>query len=253
MNVLIIEDEIPAAEKIERYLLKYDSGIRILGKLQSVEESIQWLQNNQETVDLIFSDIQLTDGLSFEIFQKYPVNIPVIFATAYDEYALDAFKLNSIDYLLKPVTFMDLSNAINKLKTVKEEFGDTSEKVKKAAIDAETKKYKTRFMVKLGEHIHSIPTGDISIFFAEGRTAYLVTNAGKKFIVDFKLEDLENLLNPESFFRVNRSVIVGINAIQDVLVYSNSRLKITPKSAFDQEIIVSRERVASFKDWFGGM
>ena len=204
-------------------------------------------------MDLIFSDIQLTDGLSFEIFQKYPVNFPVIFATAYDEYALDAFKLNSIDYLLKPVTFMDLSNAINKLKTVKEEFGDTSEKVKKAAIDAETKKYKTRFMVKLGEHIHSIPTGDISIFFAEGRTAYLVTNAGKKFIVDFKLEDLENLLNPESFFRVNRSVIVGINAIQDVLVYSNSRLKITPKTAFDQEIIVSRERVASFKDWFGGM
>lgn len=252
MNVLIIEDEIPAAEKIERYLLKYDSNIKILGKLQSVEESVAWLQENEEQLDLIFSDIQLTDGLSFEIFQKHPVNIPVIFATAYDEYALDAFKLNSIDYLLKPVTFMDLSNAINKLKTVKEEFGDTSEKVKKAAIDAETRKYKARFMVKLGEHIHSIQTEDASLFFAEGRTAYLVTNAGKKFIVDFKLEDLESLLNPETFFRVNRSFILNIHAIKDVLVYSNSRLKITPKIEFDQEIIVSRERVGAFKDWFGG-
>lgn len=252
MNVLIIEDEIPAAEKIERYLLKYDSNIKILGKLQSVEEAVAWLQENDQSLDLIFSDIQLTDGLSFEIFQKYPVNIPVIFATAYDEYALDAFKLNSIDYLLKPVTFMDLSNAINKLKTVKEEFGDTSEKVKKVVQDAETRKYKARFMVKLGEHIHSIQTEDASIFFAEGRTAYLVTNAGKKFIVDFKLEDLENLLNPETFFRVNRTFILNIHAIKDVLVYSNSRLKITPKVEFDQEIIVSRERVAAFKDWFGG-
>ncbi|MDW3196844.1 MAG: LytTR family DNA-binding domain-containing protein [Cytophagales bacterium] len=252
MNVLIIEDEIPAAEKIERYLLKYDSNIKILGKLQSVEESVAWLQENDQSLDLIFSDIQLTDGLSFEIFQKHPVNIPVIFATAYDEYALDAFKLNSIDYLLKPVTFMDLSNAINKLKTVKEEFGDTSEKVKKVVQDAETRKYKARFMVKLGEHIHSIQTEDASIFFAEGRTAYLVTNASKKFIVDFKLEDLENLLNPETFFRVNRTFILNIHAIKDVLVYSNSRLKITPKIEFDQEIIVSRERVAAFKDWFGG-
>lgn len=252
MNVLIIEDEIPAAEKIERYLLKYDSNIKILGKLQSVEESVVWLQENDQPLDLIFSDIQLTDGLSFEIFQKHPVNIPVIFATAYDEYALDAFKLNSIDYLLKPVTFMDLSNAINKLKTVKEEFGDTSEKVKKVVQDAETRKYKARFMVKLGEHIHSIQTEDTSIFYAEGRTAYLVTNAGKKFIVDFKLEDLENLLNPETFLRVNRTFILNIHAIKDVLVYSNSRLKITPKIDFDQEIIVSRERVAAFKDWFGG-
>ncbi len=154
--------------------------------------------------------------------------------------------------MLKPVTFMDLSNAINKLKTVKEEFGDTSEKVKKVVQDAETRKYKARFMVKLGEHIHSIQTEDASIFFAEGRTAYLVTNVGKKFIVDFKLEDLENLLNPETFFRVNRTFILNIHAIKDVLVYSNSRLKITPKVEFDQEIIVSRERVAAFKDWFGG-
>ena len=252
MNVLIIEDELPAAEKIERYLLKYDSNIRILAKLQSVEEAVDWLQENDQSLDLIFSDIQLTDGLSFEIFQKHPVNIPVIFATAYDEYALDAFKLNSIDYLLKPVTFMDLSNAINKLKAVKEGFGDTSEKVKKVVQDAETRKYKARFMVKLGEHIHSIQTEDASIFYAEGRTAYLVTNTGKKFIVDFKLEDLENVLNPESFFRVNRTFILNIHAIKDVLVYSNSRLKITPKIDFDQEIIVSRERVAAFKDWFGG-
>lgn len=252
MKVLIIEDETPAAEKLERYLSKYDQKIEVLARLQSVEESVEWLGKHQSELDLILSDIQLTDGLSFEIFQKVNVKTPVIFATAYDEYAIDAFKLNSIDYILKPVTFMDLSNALNKFSSMKEGFGNTSDKVQQMASDAEQKKYKSRFMVKLGEHIHSIKTQDISIFYAEGRIAYLVTSENRKFIVDFKLEELEELLNPENYFRVSRSFIVNINAVKDVLVYSNSRLKITLSIDFDKEIIVSREKVNQFKEWFGG-
>ncbi|MEM9327290.1 MAG: LytTR family DNA-binding domain-containing protein [Bacteroidota bacterium] len=252
MKVLIIEDELPAAEKIERYLKKYDATIDILNITGSVQSSVDWLTEHKDSVDLIISDIQLTDGLSFGIFQQVPLNVPVVFTTAYDEYAIDAFKLNSIDYLLKPVTFLDLSNALNKLKTVKKGYGSTSDSVKKISQTADKRQYKNRFMVKLGEHIHSIIAEEIALFFADGRTAYLVTKENRKFVVDYKMEDLEGLLDPEVFFRPNRTFIMHINAIKDVLVYSNSRLKITPHLAFDKEIIVSRERVSLFKEWFGG-
>ncbi len=251
MNVLIIEDETPAAEKIARYLQKYDSGIRILATLQSVEDSVSWLQSNTQPLDLILSDIQLTDGLSFEIFQKVDVSTPVIFTTAYDEYALDAFKMNSVGYLLKPVTFLDLSNAIRKIDSLKAGL-NTSNVVSKVAEDVQTKSYKKRFLVKVGEHINSVKSSDISLFFADGRTVYLVNTDGKKFIVDFKMENLEELLNPKEFFRANRSFILNINGIRDVLVYSNSRLKITLHLPFEKDIIVSRERVGEFKNWFDG-
>ncbi len=252
MKVLIIEDELPAAEKIERYIKKYDDSFEILNILGSVEASVSWLQEHKDRVDLIISDIQLTDGLSFGIFQQVQVNIPVIFTTAYDEYAIDAFKLNSIDYLLKPVTFLDLSNALNKLKELKRSFKTTSDTVNKITEDINKRKFKNRFMVKLGEHIHSVVVGDIALFYADGRTAYLVTKENRKFVVDYKLEQLEELLNPAEFFRPNRTFIIHIDAIKDVLVYSNSRLKVTPSIAFDKEIIVSRERVSQFKEWFGG-
>ena len=252
MKVLIIEDELPAAEKIERYLKKYDGSIEILQMTASVESSVAWLKEHLDELDLIISDIQLTDGLSFGIFQQVKINVPVIFTTAYDEYAIDAFKLNSIDYLLKPVTFLDLSSALNKLKEVKKGYVDTSESVAKISDNLDKRQYKSRFMVKLGEHIHSIVSDDIALFFADGRTAYLVTRENRKFVVDYKLEELEDLLNPSEFFRPNRTFIIHINAIKDVLVYSNSRLKVTPNVDFDKEIIVSRERVGHFKEWFGG-
>jgi two-component system LytT family response regulator len=249
MNIVLIEDEHLAAEKLERYLLKYNSEIKVLTILSSISDAVNWFQNNAN-YDVVFMDIQLTDGLSFEIFSQIKINKPVIFTTAFDEYAVDAFKVNSIDYVLKPITFTDISKAMNKLKLMQNIF--SSETVSNVLEMVHRKKEKDRFLVRLGNHIYSIKTAEISLFYAEGRTVYLVTNENKKFIIDFKLEDLNNVLKSTSFFRVNRSFIVNINAIKDVIVYSNSRLKITSKATIEKEIIVSREKVNIFKTWLEG-
>lgn len=250
MNIVIIEDEQLASEKLERYLLKYSSEINIISFLTSISDAVTWFQNNTN-YDVVFMDIQLTDGLSFEIFNQVKINKPVIFATAFDEYAVDAFKVNSIDYVLKPITFTDISKAMSKLKSMQSLFNVND--VKKVVEVIHQKKEKDRFLVRLGNHIHSIKTEEIALFYAEGRTVYLVTKENKKFIIDFKLEDVNNLLNAKLFFRVNRSFIININAIKDVIVFSNSRLKITPKVTTDKEIIVSREKVSAFKTWLEGV
>jgi DNA-binding LytR/AlgR family response regulator len=255
MKVILIEDEVPAAEKLERYLLKYDPSTEIAARLNSVKDAVHWLQQNQDSIDLIFMDIQLIDGLSFQIFQQVPVRKPVIFITAFNEFALDAFKVNSIDYLLKPITFTDLSASLKKLESLREQLHWNDQKthqLKSAFDQPKTKEYKTRFMVKLGDHIRSITADQISLFYAEGRDVWLITAANRKFIVDYTLETLEELLDPSRFYRVNRSFIVNIQGIKDVMVYSNSRLKITPVIEFDKEIIVSREKVNDFKEWFDG-
>ncbi len=253
MKVLIVEDELPAAEKLERYLLKYDPSSKVIATVDSVAKSVEWLSANQDAIDLIFMDIQLLDGLSFQIFQKVNVRKPVIFTTAFNEFALDAFKVNSIDYLLKPITFTDLSASLKKLENLREQLQpEQSERIQQAFSSLKTKEYKNRFMVKLGEHIRSITTDQIALFYADGRDVYLVTNQPRKFIVDYTLESLENILDPKIFFRLNRTFILNINSIKDVLVYSNSRLKITLVQEFDKEIIVSREKVGEFKDWFDG-
>ena len=255
LNVLIVEDETPAVEKLERYLQKYSAEIKVKGVCDSIESTVAWLQANQSSIDLIFMDIQLKDGVSFGIFQKITVQKPVIFITAYNEYALEAFKVNSIAYLLKPVTFVDLSDSLQKLENLREQLviSDTKlEKIKSLAIDTTTKSFKTRFMVKVGEHIRSITTDQVVLFYADGRDVYLVTQQLRKFIIDFTLESLEEVLTPNSFFRVNRTYILNIHFIQDVVMYSNSRLKIATQPAWDKEIIVSREKVNEFKDWFDG-
>lgn len=254
LKVLIIEDETPAAEKLERYLQKYSAGIKILDKLTSVEEATTWLRAHQEDVDVIFMDIQLKDGQSFQIFRNVKIIKPVIFITAYDEYALDAFKVNGVDYLLKPVTFTDLSSSLQKLESLGEQLRWNDAKAEKvvAVFDQPAKAFKNRFMVKLGDHIKSITSDQISIFFADGRDVYLITNQLRKFIIDYTLESLEEIVDPKVFFRTNRSYIVNIAAIQDVVVYSNSRLKITTNIKWDDEIIVSREKVNEFKAWFDG-
>lgn len=256
MKILIIEDEQPAAEKLERYLNRYDESIEVLEKLESVERSVAWLKENQSDVDLIFMDIQLTDGLSFEILDDIEINKPVIFTTAFDQYAIDAFKVNSIAYLLKPITFDDLSESLNKLESFKTNLGNETADGKKLKniLDQlkDPKSYKSRFMVKLGEHIRSITTDNIAAFYAEGRNVFLITDQDGKFIIDYKMEELEDLLDPDLYFRVNRTFIVNINSIKDVLVYSNSRLKLTVSDRIDKEIIVSREKVSEFKKWFDG-
>lgn len=250
MNIVIVEDEHLAAEKLERYLLKFDAGIKIKTVLSSIKDAVQWFNSDQD-FDMVFMDIQLTDGLSFEIFHQTKINSPVIFTTAFDEYAIDAFKVNSVDYILKPITFTDISKAMNKFKSLKSLYSSETviEKVEKIISH---KKVKDRFLVKLGNHIHSIKTEEIALFFAEGRTVYLVTKEKKKYILDYKLEDLCSVLDTTSFFRVNRTFIVNIQAINDVIVYSNSRLKISTDFKSDKDIIVSREKVNAFKTWFEG-
>lgn len=255
LQVLIVEDETPAAEKLERYLSRYSENIVVRGKAQSVEEAVNWLEANQSTVDLIFMDVQLQDGMSFEIFKEVKVNKPVIFVTAYNEYALDAFKVNGIDYLLKPITFTDLSNSLKKVESLGNQlrWGDERNEAVLQTLSTPERTYKNRFMVKLGDHIKSITTDQISLFFADGRDVYLITNQLRKFIINYNLENLEEILDPKIFKRINRSYILNISAIQDVVVYSNSRLKISLHIKWEPEIIVSREKVGDFKEWFDGL
>ncbi len=256
LNVLIVEDETPASEKLERYLMRYSEAIEIKGKVESVEDAVNWLSDKQSSIDLIFMDIQLKDGISFDIFKEVAVKKPVIFITAYNEFALEAFKRNGIDYLLKPITFTDLSNSLKKVEALGTQLRwseDQNETIIKNFDSAQQQSYKNRFMVKLGDHIKSITADQISIFFADGRDVYLITTQLRKFIIDYTLESLNEILDPTIFYRVNRSYIVNISAIQDVIVYSNSRLKITPHIKWEPEIIVSREKVSEFKEWFDGV
>ena len=252
MKVAILEDEPLAAEKLKRYLTKCDASIEILTVLDSLEMAIPWIQQNNAMVDLYFMDVQLTDGLSFELFGTVPVRKPVIFTTAFDEFAIDAFKVNSIDYLLKPITFTDLSKSLKKLKSLQQQFSNTSEMapvMEKLA----SKVYKDRFLVRVGNHLRSVLTQDILAFYAEGRDVCLITSEGKEYPVEYTIESLKELLDPKKFFRVNRSFMVALEAITDVVVYSNRRLKLSLKKDIDKEIVVSREKVADFKLWFEGV
>jgi len=258
MKVLIIEDEKPAAEKLELLLKKYDSQIEILDQITTVAKSVEYLKINQEQIDLIFLDIQLTDGLSFDIFKSVKVEKPIIFTTAFNEYAIDAFKLNSIDYLLKPLSYKSLVAAMEKIKSLQNNLPQDKSQ-SNISIDQITKllsgtasNFKIRYLVKLGEHIKSISTDDICFFYAEGRTVFIITNENRKFIVDNTLEELAAQLNPEKFFRANRSFIINFDHISDVIVYSTSRLRVKFPHEFEKEIIISREKVSDFKSWYGG-
>jgi DNA-binding LytR/AlgR family response regulator len=254
MRVIIIEDEKPAVEKLVQMLNRYDPDIEILARLATVKQSVAWLKEFMDHVDLIFMDIKLNDGMSFDIFKQIEVTVPIIFITAYNEYAIQAFKVNSIDYLLKPLNFEDLLSSLEKIETLRKTLSFTKDNIQYKELSQVLKQlnrsYKTRFMVKIGEHIRSVKSESIMLFYAEGRTVFIITNKLKKYIIDFKLESLESSLDPDMFFRPNRSFILNINAIEDVLVYSNSRLKVLLNFDFDKEIIVSREKVGALKEWF---
>ncbi len=249
MKVVIIEDEIPAIDKLKKCLLEVDASVEVVACLYSIGEAVEWFNTNENSFDIAFMDVQLTDGQSFEIFNHVEIAKPIIFITAYDEYALEAFKVNSIAYVLKPITTSEIAKALNKLQSFKTQL--TSD-ILKLATAGLRKRYKERFLVKLGNHIHSVPVNQIDCFYAEGRTVFLLTSEGKKFIIDSKLEDLENSIDEKLFFRVNRSFIIRFLAIKDVVVYSERRLKIKINQNIDEDIIVSRGRVTAFKKWFEG-
>lgn len=249
MKIIIIEDEKPAARLLQRKIEKLHLSIETL--LHSVEESLFWFQNNPHP-DLIFLDIQLSDGLSFEIFEKINIKSAVIFTTAFDEYALRAFKLNSIDYLLKPIDEVELETAILKYKSRSESFPNLSldfDLIKKMLVNPTEKIYKQRFTIKIGDHLKMIPIENVECFFSENKGTYLHTIDNRDYLLDVTLEQLESELNPKVFFRVSRKFIIPIKTIKDILIYSNSRLKIVLPTYNSDEIIVSRERVSDFKEW----
>lgn len=250
MTTIIIEDELLAAERLELLLRRYDASIRVLKVMDSVEESVLWLKKNAAP-DFILLDIHLSDGYGFDIFKQINITAPVIFTTAYDQYALDAFKVMSIDYLLKPVTAELLAQSLQKLKTLKQ-LPDTPVDYQQLVqyMAQPNAAYKNRFLGKVGQKLFFIDSRDIAYFLADNKIVYLYSVDGSRYIVEHKLETLEQLLEPKEFFRINRSIIVNASAIDQVKPYLNSRLKLLLKSGIQQEdIIVSRERVSDFKLW----
>lgn len=249
MNVIIIEDEKPAARRLSRLLAELD--VEVSTMLHSVEESINWFQNNPHP-DLIFLDIQLSDGLSFEIFEEIEVRSAIIFTTAYDEYALQAFKLNSIDYLLKPIDDEDLEVAVKKYKSLKpapQKLALDFEDIKKLLVNPLEREYKKRFTVRVGQHLKIINADEVECFYSENKGTYAATSEGRNYLLDTTLEHLETELEPKIFFRVSRKFYININHIKDIISYTNSRLQIKLNNFSEQEIIVSRERVRDFKLW----
>ena len=249
MTTIIIEDEKPAARMLQRKLEKLNIPVQVM--LHSVREAIEWFQQNPHP-DLIFLDIQLSDGLSFEIFEKVSIQSPIIFTTAYDEYALRAFKLNSIDYLLKPIDEDDLEVAVEKYrKTISPKPAIDMQMIRQLFTSSQAPEYKKRFSVKVGDHIKIIPIEEVELFYSEFKGTFIHTFEGRTFLLDTTLESLEKELNPTQFFRISRKYIIGHTALKDIVVYSNSRLKLTLKSYNKEEVIVSRERVGVFKEWLG--
>jgi len=248
MNILIVENEIPAAEKIVRLLKKVDKSVMVACIVETVEGAINYLQENSPP-DLILMDIQLDDGLCFEIFDTINVDIPVIFTTAYDTYTLKAFKVNSIDYLLKPVDEDSLKKALSKYKKL---YADKSpfKTDFRQLLNEFRNQFKSRFLIKIGDKFRSVPVKEISHFHISEKYVFLKDLQGKDFGIDYSLEQLQGILDPRKFFRINRDCIVNIDAIKLMHSYSSSRLQLTLVNEEKNELfVISRDKVAAFKKW----
>ena len=248
MNVLIIEDESFAADKLELMLKEVDPSINILAKLGSIKESVKWFF--QHTADLIFLDIQLSDGISFSIFEQVAINTPVIFTTAFDQYAIKAFQVNSISYLLKPIRKNDLADSLKKYQTLKSAFSIDFEMLL-ANIQGRDPDYKKRFLIQIGEKIRKIEVSEIAYFYVLDKNVYLRTFQGSNYPVEFTLDKLETMLNPSIFFRINRKYMVNMESIANMVAYSRARVKLElkPKADDEYDTIVSIDRSSDFKKW----
>jgi DNA-binding LytR/AlgR family response regulator len=250
MTILIIEDEPLAAQRLEKLVQELVPEATIAAQLDSIARAVAWL--NQHTPDLILMDIQLADGISFSIFEQCTVQSPVIFTTAYDAYALKAFKVNSIDYILKPVDRDELGAALAKFQSTRQHRpADTRLLLDNIgqAMQMLTKRYKTRFVVKVGEHLKTIETEGILYFYSQEKTTFAHTRDARSHILDHTLDQLEQVVDPARFFRVNRKYLVSAGSINDIISYTNSRLRLDLKGSQDREIIVARERVQDFRTW----
>jgi DNA-binding LytR/AlgR family response regulator len=250
MNILIVEDEPEAASRLSKILKDLRPDIKIVASIDSVKSAAKWLGENPSP-ELIFMDIQLADGLSFEIFEKVEIRVPVIFTTAYNEYALKAFKVNSIDYILKPLDKDDVAAAFKKYENLTGHSQSPNKMIESigAAMQMLTKKYKERFVIKVGEHLRSVEVSDVLYFYSLEKTTFAVTSDGRKHVLDFTLDQLAELVDPKKFFRINRKYVVSVSSIKDMISHTNSRLKLLLRSSDDDDVIVARERVQEFKDW----
>ncbi|NRB48668.1 MAG: response regulator transcription factor [Saprospiraceae bacterium] len=252
MKVLIVEDELPAAKQLTKLIHAFRPQTLILETLDSVEAAVDWFSNHPMP-ELVFMDIQLADGLSFDIFSAVKITAPVIFTTAFDQYTLKAFKVNSVDYLLKPIEPEELQAAIVKFE---ERFmappSFDSPLLQQLLQSFQQPVFKSRFLIKLGLQLSFIETTEIRYFFSSDSLVYLKTQHNKKHLIDQPLDQLQHELDPKQFFRINRKAILCINAIDKIHTYFNSRLKVTVRPAADFDLIVSRDRVASFKNWLNG-
>ncbi|TVR41155.1 MAG: DNA-binding response regulator [Bacteroidia bacterium] len=249
MNILIIEDEAPAARQLNRLIQQLRPEAIIHEPLDSIRSVVDWLKKNPAP-DLILCDIQLSDGLSFTIFDQTEVKSPVIFTTAYDQFAIRAFKLNSIDYLLKPVEPEDLKKALDKYE--RQQQIQFTPQVLKKLFKSTRKIYKSRFIVQKAESLKSIDTREIAFFRSRHKMTFLYTFQGHTYTIDYTLNELEQILDPGTFFRLNRQYICSIDAAEDVQFFSNSRLKVKLVQSNDEDILVSRNNVQSFKEWMDG-
>lgn len=250
MRILIVEDEIPAQKRLTRLISEVIPESEVVGTCASIATAVDWFRSNPMP-ELIFMDIQLADGRSFEIFDEVAVQAPVIFITAFDQFAIDAFKVNSVDYILKPITKEALEQAWQKIDAMRKALALPNYRDALGALEGGGKLYKKRFVIRFGEHIRTINTEEVAFFHTEQKVNFLTTLEGRRFPVDFNLDQLEGLLDPEKFFRINRQYIIGIHAIADMRAYTKGRVSITMQPAAPQETIVSVERSAAFKQWLG--
>lgn len=258
MKILIVEDEELAVKKLQKTLAAVDASVEITGVTESIKGTVEWLQKNQAP-DLILMDIELCDGQSFEIFNLTEVKSPVIFTTSYDEYALKAFKVNSVDYLLKPIQKEELQAALNKFKQVRSSYESSDAKadinidslVKELQQKLQPKEYRKRFLVKHAQKLVSIEVDDIAYFYSDGRLNFFKSTDNKKFVVDYTMDELEDMLDPEKYFRISRSFYVSIDSVDQIHDYFGNRLILYLKPTVDKEALVSREKVTEFKKWMG--
>lgn len=250
MRILIIEDEEPAAKRLHKMLKEIEPDIHVLDQIVSVSSAIKWFKTN-ESPDLVISDIQLSDGLSFEIFKSFDLTCPIIFTTAYDQYAIEAFKVNSIDYLLKPIKKEELEKAVLKYKKLAKASPVIDINKLIQSINPAGTEYKKRFVVRYGEHIKTIDIEEVVYFYTEDKVTFLCTKDSRRFVIDYNLDSLDSTLDPKSFFRINRQYIISIHSIAEMFAYTKSRVLIKLNPPAKHETIVSTERSADFKHWLG--
>ncbi len=252
LDILIFEDEQLSAERLEQLLARLDQNLEVVEVLSSVKQGVAWFKSNPNP-DLILMDIHLTDGSCFELFNQVVIDVPVIFTTAYDEYAIKAFKVNSVDYILKPIDFEELVAAFEKFNKYRSQQPQVQSQLIQTLYEQISRegKYKQRFLVKLGEQLKRIESKDIAYFFFEDGLVWANSKSNLKLPMDYSLEQLEQMLDPRVFFRINRKMLIKLESVEKIHTYYNSRLKLVLQPDMGKDIIVSRERVNDFKEWIG--